>query len=83
MSPSSPLQLVGRAGSARNVQYLKACVVCFHNVRRDPANIKWGEAGAEYVVESTGVFTTTEKASVSDQLDGRRRLGNCLWQKAD
>ncbi|XP_069836032.1 glyceraldehyde-3-phosphate dehydrogenase [Dendropsophus ebraccatus] len=30
---------------------------------RDPANIKWGEAGATYVVESTGVFTTTEKAS--------------------
>uniref|UniRef100_A0AAY4AQZ5 glyceraldehyde-3-phosphate dehydrogenase (phosphorylating) n=1 Tax=Denticeps clupeoides TaxID=299321 RepID=A0AAY4AQZ5_9TELE len=32
---------------------------------RDPANIKWGDAGAEYVVESTGVFTTNEKASVS------------------
>ncbi|KAG0129651.1 glyceraldehyde 3-phosphate dehydrogenase [Tuber indicum] len=30
---------------------------------RDPANIPWGAAGAEYVVESTGVFTTTEKAS--------------------
>merc|ERR1712109_320045 len=30
---------------------------------RDPANINWGSAGAEYVVESTGVFTTTEKAS--------------------
>ncbi|KAJ7317585.1 hypothetical protein JRQ81_003747 [Phrynocephalus forsythii] len=30
---------------------------------RDPANIKWADAGAEYVVESTGVFTTTEKAS--------------------
>ena len=29
---------------------------------RDPTNIKWGEAGAEYVVESTGVFTTMEKA---------------------
>jgi glyceraldehyde 3-phosphate dehydrogenase len=29
---------------------------------RDPTAIKWGEAGAEYVVESTGVFTTTEKA---------------------
>ncbi|KAL6034959.1 hypothetical protein STEG23_012074 [Scotinomys teguina] len=29
---------------------------------RDPANIKWGDAGAEYVVESTGVFTTLEKA---------------------
>lgn len=27
-----------------------------------PENIKWGEAGAEYVVESTGVFTTLEKA---------------------
>lgn len=24
---------------------------------RDPASIKWGDAGAEYVVESTGVFT--------------------------
>ena len=33
--------------------------------RRDPANIKWGDAGAEYVVESTGVFTTMEKAGVS------------------
>jgi len=31
---------------------------------RDPANIKWGSAGAEYVIESTGVFTTKEKASV-------------------
>ncbi|XP_078507677.1 glyceraldehyde-3-phosphate dehydrogenase [Lissotriton helveticus] len=30
---------------------------------RDPANIKWGDAGAEYVVESTGVFTTIDKAS--------------------
>ncbi|KAG2470083.1 G3P dehydrogenase, partial [Polypterus senegalus] len=30
---------------------------------RDPTSIKWGEAGADYVVESTGVFTTTEKAS--------------------
>ncbi|KAJ6441958.1 glyceraldehyde-3-phosphate dehydrogenase [Purpureocillium lavendulum] len=30
---------------------------------RDPANIPWKETGAEYIVESTGVFTTTEKAS--------------------
>jgi len=29
----------------------------------DPANIKWGDAGADYVVESTGVFLSTEKAS--------------------
>ncbi|OOF96756.1 glyceraldehyde-3-phosphate dehydrogenase [Aspergillus sclerotioniger CBS 115572] len=30
---------------------------------RDPAAIPWGSSGADYVVESTGVFTTTEKAS--------------------
>lgn len=30
---------------------------------RDPTNIKWGSAGADYVVESTGVFTTIDKAS--------------------
>ncbi|MBZ3875682.1 Glyceraldehyde-3-phosphate dehydrogenase [Sciurus carolinensis] len=29
---------------------------------RDPSNIKWGGAGVDYVVESTGVFTTKEKA---------------------
>ena len=29
---------------------------------RDPASIPWGETGAEYVVESTGVFTTIDKA---------------------
>jgi len=29
----------------------------------NPAEIPWGECGADYVVESTGVFTTTEKAS--------------------
>lgn len=28
-----------------------------------PAEIPWGESGAEYVVESTGVFTTIDKAS--------------------
>jgi len=30
---------------------------------RDPSNIDWASAGAKYVVESTGVFTTVEKAS--------------------
>ncbi|ETK77668.1 glyceraldehyde-3-phosphate dehydrogenase, partial [Phytophthora nicotianae] len=29
----------------------------------DPANIKWGEEQVQYVVESTGAFTTLEKAS--------------------
>ena len=31
---------------------------------KDPAEIKWGESGADYVVESTGVFTTIEKAGL-------------------
>ncbi|ETS62652.1 glyceraldehyde 3-phosphate dehydrogenase [Moesziomyces aphidis] len=30
---------------------------------KDPASIPWGKAGAHYVVESTGVFTTIDKAS--------------------
>lgn len=29
---------------------------------KDPASIPWSETGATYIVESTGVFTTTEKA---------------------
>lgn len=29
----------------------------------DPAKISWGSCGAEYIVESTGVFLSTEKAS--------------------
>jgi len=31
---------------------------------KDPANIKWSTAGAEYIVESTGLFLTKEKAGV-------------------
>ncbi|KAF3014441.1 hypothetical protein G7054_g1489 [Neopestalotiopsis clavispora] len=30
---------------------------------RDPSAIPWKDTGAEYIVESTGVFTTTDKAS--------------------
>jgi len=29
---------------------------------RDPANLKWGEVGAEVIVESTGLFLTIESA---------------------
>ena len=29
---------------------------------KDPANLPWGKLGAEYVVESTGLFLTKEKA---------------------
>ncbi len=30
---------------------------------KDPAEIPWGATGSDYVVESTGVFTTNEKAN--------------------
>jgi len=33
----------------------------------NPAEIPWKDTGAEYVVESTGVFTTTDKASAHMQ----------------
>jgi glyceraldehyde 3-phosphate dehydrogenase len=36
-------------------------VAVFHE--KDPASIPWGASKAEYVCESTGVFTTTEKAT--------------------
>ncbi|EKX47121.1 glyceraldehyde 3-phosphate dehydrogenase [Guillardia theta CCMP2712] len=35
-------------------------ITCF--TERDPTAIKWADAGAIYVVESTGVFTTIDKA---------------------
>jgi glyceraldehyde 3-phosphate dehydrogenase len=35
---------------------------------KDPANIGWGASGADYVVESTGVFTTIDKAKAHLQV---------------
>ncbi|KAJ3183523.1 Glyceraldehyde-3-phosphate dehydrogenase 2 [Geranomyces variabilis] len=34
------------------------------HAEKDPASIPWGKDGAEYIVESTGVFTTNEKAGL-------------------
>lgn len=36
----------------------------FSDSSMKPAEIPWGKAGAKYVVESTGVFLSVEKASV-------------------
>lgn len=44
----------------------------FFNIPRNPEDIPWGEAGADFVVESTGVFTDKDKAAA--------HLKVCLYQ---
>jgi len=39
---------------------------------RDPANLKWGEIGAEYVVESTGLFLSKDTAEKHIQAGAKR-----------
>lgn len=44
----------------------------------DPANIKWGDSGAEYVVESTGAFTGIDTAG--KHMAGERCDPNVSWR---
>ena len=37
---------------------------------RNPADLPWGKIGAEYVVESTGLFLTKEKAQAHIDVQG-------------
>ena len=53
-----------------------ALVVNGHSIRvtaeEDPANLKWNEVGAEYVVESPGLFLTKEKAEAHIKAGAKR-----------
>ncbi|KAG2679590.1 hypothetical protein I3760_11G057300 [Carya illinoinensis] len=40
--------------------------------KREPAEIPWGDFGSEYVVESSGVFTTIDKASAHKKGGARK-----------
>lgn len=39
---------------------------------KDPANLKWGEIGAEYIIESTGFFLTEETAAKHIEAGAKR-----------
>jgi len=42
------------------------------HTEKDPAQIPWGKMGAEYVVESTGVFTTIDKCQPHIQAGAKK-----------
>ena len=53
-------QFKGTAENKGGKLFVNGKEVAFY-AEKDPANIGWGASGADYVVESTGVFTTIDK----------------------
>ncbi|KAI5674544.1 hypothetical protein M9H77_14908 [Catharanthus roseus] len=59
------IQVLDESTLEINGKHIKVCS------KRDPAEIPWGDYGAEYVVESSGVFTTIDKASAHKKAVGK------------
>ncbi|KAH7103604.1 glyceraldehyde 3-phosphate dehydrogenase [Auriculariales sp. MPI-PUGE-AT-0066] len=53
----------GKVETKDNKLYVEGHPITVY-AEKDPAAINWKGAGAEYIIESTGVFTTIEKASL-------------------
>ena len=51
----------GEVGSTENAIVVNGKEIPI-SAEKDPANLPWGKLGAEYVIESTGLFLTKEKA---------------------
>jgi len=54
-------QFKGKVSTDGKALHVDGKTIHVHNLK-DPKEIPWGADGAEYVVESTGCFTTIEKA---------------------
>jgi len=49
---------------------------------RDPANLKWNEVGADYVIESTGFFLTEETAGKHLLAGAKKSCFICTIQRS-
>ena len=55
------------------------CRPRLNSICRNPEEIPWGETGAEYIVEATGVFTDKDKAAAHLKVYSLLYLTGCLF----